>query len=50
MSKFDPKWTGDLLKGKRRRSCSDDTFLKNNGNGWKLFSLLLDLLHGKYGK
>lgn len=47
---MDKKWTKDLLTGNRKRSSADKKYLENNGIGWKLFDLLLDLFHGKYGR
>ena len=47
-AKFDPKWTKDLITGKRKRTAGDYSFLENNGEVWvKLLNGLLNLLHGK---
>ena len=47
-AKFDPKWMLDLLTKQRRQSASDYQFLKSNGNGYKLFGKILDLLGNGY--
>lgn len=46
--KQNPKYYTDLLTKKRRPNCADNQYLKHNGNGEKLFDLLLKMVGNGY--
>ncbi|WP_256378288.1 hypothetical protein [Palleniella intestinalis] len=41
---MDTKYYWDLLSGKRKRNCADDSYMDSNGIGPKMFQLLLGML------
>lgn len=42
------EWAEDLLTGKRKISCADNSYLENNGIAPKVFKTIIGIFGNKY--